>query len=317
MKNRRKRNKKLLSGVLLLAAVILLVVIVLRVLNMKEGEKRKGGDEKSSSAAAAWTVTQWGSWEDSAQSMFYTIEDGNGNLTLIDGGYEKDTNKVRDIIKEKGGHIQNWILTHPHPDHIQVFNSIYGDLQGIKIDHIYAPQVNYEVYKEKAKPWDDFPTFERFYELAENMPQLSYLEEGDELDIMGLKMTIYNACNEEIEEKDEDIGNDCGLAFKLSGERESMLFLADLGKDRENHLLDVYGNSLKADYVQMGHHGNSSLSDELYKTIAAKAAFFDAPQFLMEGTEERFTTPHYRELMESLGAVVKSFETAPNKIELH
>ena len=82
------------------------------------------------------------------------------------------------------------------------------------------------------------------------------------------------------------------------------------------YLLKKYKDELKADYIQMGHHGNGGLKDDFYQSIGAKAAFFDAPDWLMQDTSGRFTTPKTSYLLASGGAVIYSFSTAPNQIIL-
>lgn len=48
----------------------------------------------------SWTVTQYGSDNDSAQSMFYTIKGNNGRLFVIDGGWAANEGRVRNVIKK-------------------------------------------------------------------------------------------------------------------------------------------------------------------------------------------------------------------------
>ena len=67
----------------------------------------------------------------------------------------------------------------------------------------------------------------------------------------------------------------------------------------------------------MGHHGNGGFSEEFLRLASPKAAFFDAPEWLMNPQEEgRYTTPENRRLMESLGAEVYYYATAPNEVIL-
>ena len=68
----------------------------------------------------------------------------------------------------------------------------------------------------------------------------------------------------------------------------------------------------------MGHHGSGGLTEDFYKLVSPKAAFFDAPEWLMNpGEDTKYTTPQNRELMESLGAEIYYFSSAPNFIVLN
>ena len=136
--------------------------------------------------------------------------------------------------------------------------------------------------------------------------------------------------------------NDGGMVFKLSAKKRSMLFLADvadnngeiaaevldrsqgseMGRLIADEILSAYPEDVPSTYVQMSHHGNGSLPDYFYEAVAPKAAFFDAPDWLMEnknketGQESYYSTPHYKELMESLGAKIISYSTKKRSVTL-
>lgn len=262
----------------------------------------------------SWKITQYGDKNSKKQYSFYTITDEKGNLTVIDGGWESNADDVRNVIYAFGNKVDTWILTHPHPDHIGAFMSIYEDARGIKIDHIYAPEIDYPAYEAKKETWDDFSVFQKFYDLTQTMPQLEYVKEGDNLDVMGLSMKVFNAYNNSVDSVSQDLANDGSIVFKMSGKETNMLFLSDVGNVRNDYLLQTYGQELKSDYLQMGHHGNSSLTDIFYQTIAPKAVFFDAPDWLISGNE--FSTQHYMSLMENMKSEIFDFSTGPNSVVL-
>ena len=96
-----------------------------------------------------------------------------------------------------------------------------------------------------------------------------------------------------------------------------MLFCADVGNSLSNYLLSCHGNNLKADYIQMGHHGNGGLSEEFYRMVSPQVAFFDAGEELMNPPSgSKFTTPQNRVLMQSLGAKIYYLNTEENKVIL-
>ncbi len=115
----KKKNLKILLVCLLTIMVFLMVLLIDRVLvNPK------------------WKITQY-SDDSGAQAMFYTITSDKKDLIIIDGGHTENAGKVRKVIEEYGNHVDIWILTHPHPDHIGAFNEIYAQPEGIEIDYIY------------------------------------------------------------------------------------------------------------------------------------------------------------------------------------
>lgn len=258
-----------------------------------------------------WEVTQYGNFEGN-QLMFYTIRDQKGHLTVIDGGWTDNAEEVREVIEQLGNHVDNWILTHPHSDHIGAFNEIYKDLGKITIDHIYTVQMaSIELCRENAA-WDEFDQYQEFLNLE--ISNLTYLHRRDVVDLSGLKMEVLSAYEDRIDELSNDLMNDGSMMFMLSGKERKMLFCADVGKAMSKTLLKEYGDGLKADYLQMGHHGNGGLKANFYQKVSPSIAFFDAPNWLFNDTTGTFTSMENRLLMQKLKSNIYSFETTPNRV---
>lgn len=259
-------------------------------------------------------ITQYGNNEGN-QINFYTIETIKGKLIVIDGGFEADEAYVREVLSLKGNRVNAWILTHYHQDHVGAFSKIYENPGDIKIGKIYAvPMAPQELYVENA-PWDETYTYERFQKLG--IKKIRYLHAGDERKIAGVQIKVLNAYDDYVDEISNDLHNDGSMMFKVYGEKESMLFCADVGNRMSEWIIEHYAEELSSDYLQMGHHGNGGLSEEFYRMVHPKAAFFDAPAWLFDSTEEKYTSQKNREIMEDMGAVIYSFEGAPHSVQLH
>lgn len=254
-------------------------------------------------------LTQYGNAA-GPQSMFYTIETAEG-LIVIDGGWSDDADYVRQVIEEKGNHISAWILTHPHPDHIGAFNEIYENPDGITIDVIYAIDMDHDLYQQFAQPWDEFDVYERFCELTKDCEHLIYLYEGDSLTVCGLQMKVFHAYSDSVREFSADYANQGSMVFRLSGKKDSILFCGDIyGEYISHRLAETYSEELESTYLQMGHHGNNSITQELVEKVKPQAAFFDAPDWLVKG--EEYSTKENMEMLKEAGAQIFSFESAPN-----
>lgn len=259
-----------------------------------------------------YEITQYAS-QSGNQSMIYTISDWEGHLVIVDGGWRVDAEQLYEVIAAHGGHVDAWILTHPHPDHIGAFNEIIEN-KPVTIDQIYAAPIDYEDYKEKANWWDGFEEYEKFLSLTADMDNVTYVAENDVYDICGLEMDVYYTYNQEILERvgSLDPCNDGGMIFELSGAENSMLFLADVGALLSDYVIEHHGDALVADYVQMGHHGFGGSSEDLLSLVEPKAAFFDSPDSIVE--DPQYHVYEKVDLMEKLGAEMYFYRDAPHSV---
>lgn len=298
-----KRNKKKKLTIILAAALAVILAVMGGMLYYMR-DQLVAKDE--------WRITQYGPRD--INSSFYTLYNPKKGLIVVDGGWVEDADYVREVINIQGGTVDAWILTHPHQDHIGAFNEIYADPQGIEIKEIYTVDMAApEVCIERAS-WDSVDTYNDFLNL--NISDLNYVYAGDVLDLCGLEIDILNAYDENVEELSKDYLNDGSMMFKVKGDTQSFLFCADVGQSMSDFLLEKWGEELKADYIQMGHHGYGGLKDDFYEMVQPKTAFFDAPDWLMFDTTGTYDNPENAALMEGMGSEVVSFNSAPNSLLL-
>ena len=301
-----------------------------------------------------YTLTQFADVE-GFSCMSYMIEKSDGGLVVIDGGRAWQSLSMLDEIKKRGGVVDAWIITHPHDDHCGVLCSILAaeldrpteesdsgqddgtDMPHITIRQIYIGEMDFDAAKAQSSRAD---TYGYLLQGLEGHDNYRFLKEGDELDVIGLRMQVLHTCNEAVLENSENLMNDGSMVFKLSGEKKSILFLGDIGdnnpeiaasvSDRSegsemgrmiaDEILAAYPDDIKADYVQMSHHGNNAMPDYFYEAISPSVAFFDAPDWLMEnknkdtGETSYYSTPHYRKLMERLGARIISYSSKERSV---
>lgn len=262
-----------------------------------------------------YIITQYASTSGN-QSLIYTLEDDYGHLIIVDGGWKPDVEQLLQVIDNHSGKVDAWIITHPHQDHVEAFNTIMRDHAcDIQVDKIYVSDFDYETYKEEAQEWDGFQYYQDFLDITKDMDNITELSVGDELDVDGLHMKVYSSYSNKID--GTDAANDGSIVFELFNQKQSMLFCGDTGVGMSQTLLDQWGDELQADYIQMGHHGNGGLSEEFYRMVHPSVAFFDAPNWLMYPEEgSTFTTPKNREIVEGMGATVYSYSTTPNTVIL-
>lgn len=261
------------------------------------------------------TVTRYGD-ANGSQFMCYTLEDENGNLAIIDGGYKKDAAMLREIIRKHGNHVTAWIITHPHPDHVGALNEILSSPGNIQIDRIYTIPVNEERYRETAQSYDQFNVYETFRRLTKDLDNVHYVSENEEFDLLGLSFKVLHAWDDTTDELEIDLCNNGSMVFVLAGKQEKMLFLSDIQKEAEVYLLERHMDELNADYVQAAHHGNWGATLDFYSTLSPQTVFMDAPNWLLR-ENMRYDTHQLKKFFEGKGISVLTFSSAPNVIRLH
>ncbi len=264
-----------------------------------------------------WTIISYPSVT-GGQTQFYTVTDRQGHLVIIDGGYADDAEQIKSIIANFGNHVDAWILTHPHPDHVEAFDTIMADYPNvdISIDHIYVTPVHEERYKETAKDYDNYGTYEIYSNLISQMDNVTALQAGDELDLIGLKMKVLHAWDDSVDRFENNLCNNGSLMFKLSGKEKSMLFCADTQSEVENEIIAAYGDELKADYVSCGHHGNWGLTSAFYDLVDPEVAFMDCPSSILEDESGKYDAPQLKAYFDAKGVTVYSFEGGQHSVVL-
>lgn len=260
-----------------------------------------------------YEITQYG-MDDNSQAMFYTIKSPDGKLAVIDGGTKEYADYVRQVLLEEGNHVDVWILTHAHEDHMGAFVEIYKNPGSITINEVYTIDIDYDYYAEVAQPVDRFDIYEEFLKL--NIPNITYLSAGDSIDLIGLNMEVFNGYSDLHKNKQisGNLMNECSMVFKVTNNKESLLFCADTGDITVlENILREYGSQIAADYMQVGHHG-ASYNKEFFETVGANVLFIDAPLALREWKDYPVYTN--LEILNEEGYEIYTYETTPNTILL-
>lgn len=270
------------------------------------------------------------------QCLSYTLENSLGGLIVVDGGRAWQSEELVKQIKKRGGVVDAWIITHAHDDHAGVLASVLEaewHKSEIEIKEILIGDMDYEAVMAQGGERTDMVGYLQMG--LEKHDNVRVLKAGDELDVIGLHMKVLHTCNRTVVENSDNILNDGSMVFTLEGEKRRVMFLADtadrsremaeeitdpsqgsnIGRLIADEILANYPEDVKCWAVQMSHHGNGSYPDYFYEAIAPKHAFFDAPEWLMQnrdketGQESYYSTPHYVQLMERLGAKIISYDS--------
>lgn len=215
-----------------------------------------------------------------AQMLSVLVRSQNGRLMVIDGGWEEDGDYLLENIKKYGGHVDAWLITHPHPDHAGALCYILQNKSSeITIDRIYGSFAAPEWY-QKASP-EEAPFVEAFLQELSWLPLgtvWSSVGKGFETDMDGLRIT---ALNNRYELK-TDLVNNSSIVYLLETGKQRILFLGDMGYEGGQRLMKEAEGDLEADMVQMAHHGQNGVGKEFYKAVAPKVCLWPTPQWLWD-----------------------------------
>lgn len=257
----------------------------------------------------------------SALMCGYVVVTPEGRVLVIDGGGINDADNLYSFLKELGGRVDGWFLTHFHEDHVNalvgilekydiIIEKLYYDFRGAKNpdfkgdkDNPCVDEVEYCVrtYPEKVRSTAVPVPFEEYvYGSVRIMP----LNEGYFADI------------------ENPVNNSC-VAYKMYTPKESVLFLGDLGSSRgDEYLQDERFLRAIGDcrIVQMAHHGQNGVSDRFYNAIEdIRVCLYPAAKWIFDsdfgqgiGTSPLLTM-HTRDLMRERG-VRASFSCVEGRV---
>lgn len=215
--------------------------------------------------------------------MGYIIRTDDKNVIVIDGGISKSASYIEDYLTQLGGVVNFWIVTHPHQDHIGALIEIVNS-EKIKIYSIVHSSLNLDWVK-KYEP-ESYELVLRYMNVLDKSKiPLIEVNNGDNIAIgNGIGLEILGSRNEMIK---FNALNNSSLVFKINSSTKSILFLGDLGVEGGNEILRHHPTSnLKADYVQMAHHGQGGVSKEFYETVDATYTLWPTPSWLWENNLE-------------------------------
>lgn len=240
-----------------------------------------------------------------SQMMAYVIKSKQGKLIVVDGGLAEDAQHLKEVILANGGTVSAWLVTHPHSDHIEALTTILNEENSnIKIEGIYYNLFDINWYKRNEAYRADM--VEKFINsLSKVEPHILHpnIKYGD---IFVVDDITINVMNEAYDFEHNSINNS-SIAYRLDIADKRVMFLGDMGEEAGNKLLqERHRSELKADIVQMAHHGQYGVNKDVYKAISPTVAMWNAPEWLYQNTSGKFLTLEVRKWMKDIG-VTRNF----------
>ena len=231
-----------------------------------------------------------------SQMMSFVIKTKNGKLIVVDGGLPEDAPHLVETIKSFGTEVSAWILSHPHSDHGGAFAKIAENgFEGLQIDAFY--------YNIREQAWYDKFESHRAGMVNTIRNAIAKLPAG--VSHMTSKGEVYyvdgiaiHVLNNPYWIESNSINNS-SVVFRLDFDNGTrVLFLGDMGPQAGESLkAEVPASELKADIVQMAHHGQYGVNKDVYELIAPKVAMWNAPGWLWDNDGgSGYNTGNYKTL---------------------
>ncbi len=235
----------------------------------------------SSSLFGPGRLTLLANKDTNAQSLSVIIENGAGGLIVVDGGWTNNGQSLLNEIKQRGGHVAAWLITHPDSDHAGALVDILDNHSSeITIDGIYYSFLEDEWYA--GKDANVAAMVGRIRSAFGKVPQNILhgdIVAGQVIDAGPAKIQVLNSAYK----MNGDHINNSSVAYLVSLNGTNTVFLGDLAKlGGEQLMKDVDLKALDCDIVQMSHHGQSGVDYEVYKALNPRICLWPTPQWLWD-----------------------------------
>lgn len=255
-----------------------------------------------------------------SQQLSALIKSADGKLIVVDGGVAADTGHLLENIKELGGVVDAWMITHPQADHAGGLLEILEQNTGeIEIKNIYYNFHDRDWY-QKTDP-AECGIMWRLEELFQKLPAERIHGEMKRGDTVQLSESLsFRVMNDPYLLEDAYSVNNSSLMYDVELAGKHIVFLGDIGPASGDALLKMgVFDGISADFVQMAHHGQHGASEAVYQKLAPKACIWPAPKWLYQALPNNtsgFNTYLTRSWVDNLG-VEENYGTMTGDVRLY
>lgn len=241
-----------------------------------------------------------------SQMMSYIITTNTGELIVVDGGLPEDAQHLSDIIKSKGGKVSAWLITHPHSDHVGAITKLINEgMNGISVEGVYYKYMDMDWYI-RNEAYRSQMVADSAAAFAKLDPSVRHgeIKKGDVIEVGNAKIHVLN----DPYQFTVNAINNSSVAYRIDINGKRILFLGDMGPEAGESLKnELPPEELRADYVQMAHHGQYGVNKDVYELIRPKVCMWNAPSWLWDNDNGAgkgsgtYLTLEVRAWMEELG----------------
>lgn len=252
------------------------------------------------------------------QTLSIVIKNTAGEIFIIDGGYDSrdyggnDAKLIYDVISDLSETnnvvVKGWFFTHPHIDHYGIFADFianYGSLVTIETIYYSWSEVASWYTQYTATPDVDINKVNAFKSAIPSRTVVVEPKTNDVFNFGSFSFKIlYSPANDNYNFTGAEAYNfnNLSLVIKMNTSEKSILFLGDAGVASGEWLIEnCSAADLTADIVQMAHHGQAGVNENVYQAIDPDVALWNCDKAVYENTSGKLQTLVVRGWMEQLG----------------
>ncbi len=244
----------------------------------------------------------------------FVLQSGE-TVMVVDGGFPHEAEHLHQVLRDLGGRVDAWFLTHPHDDHISALFTLLQRYDDIRVEKVYYNFPSDEFLCRHLVKQRYFTTQDLLDTLRSTLKEhaipTATVQTGDRYDFDGFCVRVLRTPDETIT---NNAVNNASCVFRVELPSVSILFLGDLGVEGGHQLLETTApEQLWADFVQMAHHGQLGVSREVYEAVQPRFCLWCTPTWLWDNMGPNgYDTGHYQTVvvrgwMSSLGSVERHY----------
>lgn len=229
----------------------------------------------------------------------YIIETEKHNLIIIDGGTNNDSERIKEIIKEKGNPtVLAWFLTSPENNKSGALCEILNSDSEIKIENIYMSFISYGEWYQNLELEPE--ELEKIYSTLNCI----YADKNRDIVREMERRTQYQFDNyfiTPLEVKDEEqfaadnLSNQTTI-LKVDNTFKNVIFIGDAGEEKVHYFKENDQDQFDCDYLQFSENKIISAGKEIFNAIKPKNTLISDIEFPSYVTSEKIYTKQYGEI---------------------
>lgn len=267
----------------------------------------------------------------STQQLSAVFKASDGHVIVVDGGLREDAEHLLRTIAELGGHVDSWLITHPHSDHAGGLTAIlesasidaatgqtvvsYGDSL-ITVDDYY-----YSLFDGSWYEINDPNEYGSVKGLCNALLKVPHYRKYDGLSA-GTTISLsehlsFKIVNEAMSIPGSYAGNAAGIIYDIDIEGMHFLMLGDMSAEGGDRILRAgLLDRISYDYVQMAHHGQGGVDWSFYEALSPKYCIWPTNAYIFYADESSpiLATASTRACISSLSSVRANYVTVDGDV---